>query len=404
MVGFGDFQNKITTVIKVEGADKAGRAFKNVTRTTQTFKEGMERTNTVLTRTKGAMKNVTKTTKNVTTSFRRFKAELLSVLFFGMALQRLFLGLLKPAFDLVGLFDLFSVILGILFLPIALSVLEVLLPIGDALIGLSDPVKKAMGVFALLGAILGTVFLLFGIIGLGIAGMRQVFGPLFKTIKLTGGIFRFLAGLLTGTVLVAFAIIAVALIGFWLAWKDNFGKIKDWVMVIFIGIKQILTGVGQIFTGIFDVIMGLFSGNSDRILQGFKELGFGIANVFVGLIKTLVGLLVTLGLSILRVITGIIKSVVGLFFKAVDAVKGLLGFGGGPNKVKGKKQFGGFIPQEGLYHLHAGETVVPANQTISSSPTINIFTSGGIDSGTIDKLKRELGEIIANDLARLSRR
>lgn len=67
-------------------------------------------------------------------------------------------------------------------------------------------------------------------------------------------------------------------------------------------------------------------------------------------------------------------------------------------------QMGGFIPKEGIYHLHRGEFIVPADeshQTINSSPTINIYTSGGLD---INRIKAELDQYYASALSGLSRR
>jgi len=64
------------------------------------------------------------------------------------------------------------------------------------------------------------------------------------------------------------------------------------------------------------------------------------------------------------------------------------------------KQSGGYIPHTGMYNLHAGETVVPANQSFTSSPTINIYTSGGVDSFSLNQIQ----DIIARELASISRR
>jgi len=72
---------------------------------------------------------------------RRFRMELLSVMFFGMALQRAFMGMIKPAFDMVKIFDILNITLGVIFLPIALLLMEALLPIGQWFIELPDSIK-----------------------------------------------------------------------------------------------------------------------------------------------------------------------------------------------------------------------------------------------------------------------
>ncbi len=100
------------------------------------------------------------------------------------------------------------------------------------------------------------------------------------------------------------------------------------------------------------------------------------------------------------------------FSSAMDKIKEkgfigahpLLGEGGLGLGIKGGRQSGGFIPQTGLYRLHAGETVVPESQSISSNPVINIYSSGGMDESIIDRIKAELGVMIAQDLGRAARR
>ena len=69
-------------------------------------------------------------------------------------------------------------------------------------------------------------------------------------------------------------------------------------------------------------------------------------------------------------------------------------------RIKSSKQSGGFIPHTGLYNLHAGETVVPANQSFTSSPTINIYTTGGVDDFTMNRIS----ETILRDLATIQGR
>jgi len=126
--------------------------------------------------------------RKATLGFRGFKAEFLSVLFFGMALQRFFTGLLKPALQMTGIFDLFSALLAVVFLPIALLLLDILLPWIDRFINLSDATKLMIGKFVLFGAILGSALLIFGIFALGIGGLIAAFGSLFGIIALIIGL------------------------------------------------------------------------------------------------------------------------------------------------------------------------------------------------------------------------
>lgn len=418
---------KIVTVIKVK--DQLTKALLRSTRMVEKFSDTTRRTVTTVRDMSRGMTKMTRVTKTMKGNFRRFNFELLSTLFFGMAIQRLFVGMLNPALKLVGMFELFSVTMGVLFLPVALALLEVMLPILQWFIDLPEPTKFAIGVFVLLAAAVGSLLFILSVLGLGIKGLQLLW------VKLASPLTKIM-GLLGLPFLIILAILAAAVIGFWLAWKENFGNIREWVQVIFNGVKNIFAGIKKVISGFIDIFIGFFSGDGEKIKEGFKKIWDGIVQAAGGFVDALIGIIVTLGLSLFRAVIGGAKSIVtllgeafgllwekllvpafefgkNLFDKIVAGIKSRLGgLGRGIKKVLGiggggsvgSRQAGGFIPQTGLFKLHAGETVVPANQSITASPTINIFTSGGVDTGTISRMKSELGEIIARELASLSRR
>lgn len=77
--------------------------------------------------------------------------------------------------------------------------------------------------------------------------------------------------------------------------------------------------------------------------------------------------------------------------KIIDFLSNLNPFsrGGGD----GARAFGGVIPKDGLYRMHAGEQVSRGNTSNGNSmvsPVINISVSGGMDSKMIDRLTKEL--------------
>ena len=117
----------------------------------------------------------------------RFNMELLSVMFAGMALQRAMMGLLQPAFEAAGIFEIWSTILTVLFLPTAIALLPIILSIGQFLMGLPGPIKLAIGALVLLGAALGTGMLMFGQIGLAIKGIERAFPGFANMITEHGG-------------------------------------------------------------------------------------------------------------------------------------------------------------------------------------------------------------------------
>ena len=335
----------------------------------------------------------------MTHGLRGFRMEMLGVMFFGMGLARFFTGLLQPALKLVGLFEIWGAVLGVLFLPIALKLLEVLLPIMDWLIVLPEPVKMAIGIFVLLAAIFFNMIFLIGMFALGIGSLIQAFGGMAVIGPFIAGVGAVISASI-GLIIAILAIVVAVVIGFALAWKENFGKIKGWVQLMWVGIKQTFKGIVQFFKSIWMIISGLFSGNSDKIIEGFKLMGKAIMNILKGVLRFVGGLLVILGLSILRALWGAVVSIGDLLVRAYDYLKGkVTGFVGGvTGKIKGGRQVGGFIPHEGLYRLHAGETVTPAGDTFSSSPTINVYGVGAED------IARQVSEMVTRDLASLSRR
>lgn len=119
--------------------------------------------------------------RSMTHGMRGFRMEMLGVMFFGMGLQRFFTGLLKPALQLTGFFELWTTTLQVLFLPIAMYLLEkFLIPLAMWLMNLSDETKLLLGKFVLFGAILGTALFLVGMFALGIGSIIQAFGSLFN--------------------------------------------------------------------------------------------------------------------------------------------------------------------------------------------------------------------------------
>ena len=134
---------------------------------------------------------------------KKIKAGFLSTLFAGNAIKNFFSSLTRPALEVVGVFDLWSTMLQITFLPIALSVLEdIMLPLFEVMTNLPEGIQTAIGAFALMGTAFGDI-LLFA------ATFKYVFGTdLLATIATfvgkLGGIKSILSTL--GIVLVTFTL------------------------------------------------------------------------------------------------------------------------------------------------------------------------------------------------------
>ena len=94
-----------------------------------------------------------KTFRTLTHGMRGFRMEALGVMFFGMMMQRMFMGLLQPVMEAFGVFDLFRIMLLTLFLPVMEMIFPFLLTMMEWFMNLPEPVKKMIGIFVVLGAI-----------------------------------------------------------------------------------------------------------------------------------------------------------------------------------------------------------------------------------------------------------
>ena len=254
----------------------------------------------------------------MTHGMRGFRMEMLGVMFFGMAMTRFFRGLLQPALQLAGVFEIMSAALGLLFLPVALEIQELAVwflgKVGD----IGERTKLFIGVLAILGVILGTILFLVGQTALGIGSLilafekTAIFAGVSKVIALIAASFS--------SFLLILGIVAIAVAGFVIAWKENFLGMREIVAFTIKGIKQTFKGLVQIVTSTFKLLLSIIEGDSDKIIANLKGLGVGIKDVLVGLLKTVSGLLVTIALSIFRGIKGIIDSMVKLIVAGINII------------------------------------------------------------------------------------
>ena len=148
---------------------------------------------------------INNTSARMANSFRKgtqglkgFRMEFLSVMFLGMFLQRTFTGLLKTSMEWVGVTEVMSMALGILFLPVAEMILTWALLFLDAVLSLTEGQKKLIGVIVLVGAALGGALFLFGTLALGIGGLIMAFGLLALPILLVVGALAALIAIILG--------------------------------------------------------------------------------------------------------------------------------------------------------------------------------------------------------------
>jgi hypothetical protein len=375
--------------------------------------------------------------KKAMLGLRGFRMEMLSVMFFGMGMQRFFMGLLTPVLQVTGVFELFSAVLQVLFLPIIEVLLPYILYFAERLMNAKRWVKLLIGWLAILGVVLGLGLKLFGAIVLGIGGLIMAFSGLWNIVS------KFLQLLLPDQ---------LAAIGSAMLLLIPSINIVRWAMEKF---KEIWGTVQKMISPFWDEIKSKVSEMITHLKKELKKHGFdvdewstkidkllgddGIKGLWDDLkdkwdnemkpmfddfnssLRTIVELAPSVESS-LKTIANAIDAVAnalkffvehpkitgpaliggilgGIAFGPLGAFLGTVGLGilGG----LASRQTGGFIPHTGFYKLHAGETVVPAYQTFNSSPTINIYASEGMD---VRALAQEVSSIVTSDLGRLARR
>jgi len=151
--------------------DGATKPMNIMTKSVQSVGGAMERVTTTtaqLNQKTGAYGNVIKTVQD---RQKKFQMQWLSLLFFGMAMKRMFSGLIKTSLEWVGLTELMSTTLGVLFLPVAMDLLNILLPIMDWFMNMPESMQRVLGWFVVGGIVVGTFLMTVGQIALGLAGI-----------------------------------------------------------------------------------------------------------------------------------------------------------------------------------------------------------------------------------------
>ena len=132
--------------------------------------------------------------RKATHGLKGFKMEMLGIMFFGMSIYRTFNGLLKTSMEWLGVTEIFSEALGILFLPVAELLLKWALLFLDWVLQLTPKQKKLIGLFVLFGAAIGAVIMVIGMLALGIGSMIMAFSWLLSPLGLVIAGFAALAG------------------------------------------------------------------------------------------------------------------------------------------------------------------------------------------------------------------
>ena len=185
----------------------------------------------------------------------RFKFEMLGVLFFGMAVSRFLTGLLKPALEVTGVFEILTFTLQDFFLPTAIGVSNILLDISDKLSGMPEPVQKVIGDTVLLTAVFFQFLSVLGQVALGLASVKIAFG------------FSGIAALVLLGQAVAVGAAVIGLITLFTNWDNISNDLKKTL-----GALALIVGlVGAVIGAPFITALGLISAAVIGLITIFKN-------------------------------------------------------------------------------------------------------------------------------------
>jgi hypothetical protein len=183
-----------------------------------------------------------------------FRMELLGVMFFGQMVQQTLMGLLQPAMDAYGIFELFSSMLLVLFLPIIDLLFPYFLRMIEFFMNLPQPIQLAIGALVVITAALAAIIGVVAGVALGLGSLVQFFA-LFGTgattaAKAASGFKVALAAMSPALVIAGWVTGIVAFIAVLLMLEEKFGSfgaaLKVWAAGVIMAIAIVVQGVADI--------------------------------------------------------------------------------------------------------------------------------------------------------------
>jgi archaellum component FlaC len=255
--------------------------------------------------------------------FKQFPMELLSIMFFGMLIQRTFTNIARVGVDTFmrvteGTTEAghaFNVLnagvqtlkfaIGEALGTVLMEILPTLLEFITKIIDWVGQNKKLVGWLIIAGIVLGTLMFLIGTIGLGINGIIAAFEKL-GGIKISQWIAKSGLTNLAGVLLE----IVIWIVILYAAWKTNFGGIKDFT-------KSTLGIIGEVFAltfdfikgaakDLFDILIAIFEGDTEKLGNSIKRLG---NRIFVSTLK--IGARIILIAANIAAVTGRVMLLIG---------------------------------------------------------------------------------------------
>ena len=327
--------------------------------------------------------NLTNAQSRLIASTKRFRMELLSVMFFGMAVGRMFAAMTKGATEASGANDVWGVITMLVGLPAAMVFTDALLGLMGVYDSMPGFVQTAISWTAYLGKALGNGLMAVGIFGLGFEGLTQLFPKWGRAVEVAGGLMPWLGaqwGNLGLAIKAAGAWIWIGVTELWALATAGWAAVAPWLPFIAIAVL-VAAGIALIVKNwkVFQ-IMGR------ALLSPIKYF-----NMLLDAIKEMGGWLEALK----------------LFFSPIAEL-----FGAKKYVPKGFRpglatmQAGGLVtrPTTALLGERGPEAVIPLREGLPGtvfSPTININNPVVRSEADIRNIGRQISDILYIELRRL---
>ena len=127
---------------------------------------------------KFAAGKLTRTITETALAHERFKMHLLSVMFFGMSLQRMFGGYIDQVLKTTGVLDFLSATINLMLLPVLIPLLDIIYDIMSWFMNLDENTKKWIGSAMIAITVIGSLLAIIGMLGLALQGLSRFFQEL----------------------------------------------------------------------------------------------------------------------------------------------------------------------------------------------------------------------------------
>ena len=311
------------------------------------------------------------TFSKLTTAFKSFRMEFLGIMFLGMAMQRLFNGIMKAATstftsimessDIAGTaIQQLSVQWEYLKFVIGSVLNNALAPFMPMIVNLvnqfTEWAQKNSGLVAtilILGSAIGGILFVVGQLGIGLNSIVTLFGgPVGIALgELMTGIVSLAGAAGLGTVLTVLGLIAVAIGVLYGMWTSNLGGIQEFVKNTFGVIWDTISGVfGEVMTIIksfFGFFKAIFEGNWEEAIGYLLDIVDSMYNIIRKIFLALVTIIYNAFAWVFNTVNDLFFNVVvdgllygiGLIASAFDSIAGFFGLStdlsGVTDKLKG---------------------------------------------------------------------